>query len=112
MDRLQIYRLMGVPPAGIFITGVQILLWGRKVVLTCLYDPEAPRRFRVTFEACAGIRWDAFEDEIDERDVEADVIGFLVGENDHGRPAIITTDLFELSVSYGTMIISTLEDAA
>jgi hypothetical protein len=83
--------------------------WGHELTFHALYDPEEPHTtFRLVFKDCRKIVWDAFgiEDETDENDIQqADVLGMDIGEPQHRKPAIITTDLFEIAVSYGELLI-------
>jgi len=83
------------------VTGIQIRNWGSELVLRCLDDPSTRRTYELLFTRCREIRWSvddaavALEDE-----VEADVIGFCVGREGYAEPAVLTTDLFEVSILY------------
>jgi hypothetical protein len=80
------------------VIGVRVRYWGRGVEIEGLDDPESRLQTRLFFGDCREIRWSAFDEEATES--EADVIGLCLGLNDYVEPAVITTDLFELSISY------------
>ena len=73
---------MGVPALGILLTGVEILSWGRELVLECLYAP---------LDHSA--------------DTTADVIGIDIGADRYAEPAVINTDIFEVIVLYNELTI-------
>jgi hypothetical protein len=106
MDRLKIYTLLGVQPLGLLTKDIQITLWGTQLALDCLYDPENPKPFQLIFKDCHHIRWELTNIDVDERDVLADVVAILLGEDGHRQPAVITTDIFEISVLYGKVIVN------
>lgn len=83
-DRLEIFRMMGVPPRGILIEAVHVVLFGKTLVLDCLYDPEEPRHFKIRFEDCTKINWELYDD-LDERDKALDVVDivFVQEQNSH-----------------------------
>lgn len=45
------------------------------------------------------------ENQVDERDVNADVIGFDLYDKESGRQAAIHTDIFYAIVDYGELVI-------
>ncbi len=84
------------------MTNAETRLWGKEWVVGFDYNPwDDNKHFRLIFKECTSVHWDAYADE-DERDAEADVIGIHVGEDE---PATIHTDLFEISVAYGELVI-------
>ncbi|MBE2192578.1 MAG: hypothetical protein IAE83_00200 [Anaerolinea sp.] len=101
LNEHEVFRALGVAPAGLLITGIQTILWGSEIRFVCLYDPDHPRTFRMIFKDTLSILWEVF-DRVDERDTTADVIGILF--DNENRKCIITTDVFEISVSYGQLI--------
>lgn len=108
-EREEIYELLGVAPGRLAIAGVQITAWGRDLILECTYgegeDGAAGRQpFQLLLEGCQSIQWDALG-YADEQDAEALVVGMFLGEEGHGAAAIIATDVFELSVLYGTLTL-------
>ncbi|MCV3212368.1 hypothetical protein OGM63_02285 [Plectonema radiosum NIES-515] len=38
-------------------------------------------------------------------ELEADLIGFSMGTKSHQEPAVITTDIFEISIIYGSFFL-------
>jgi hypothetical protein len=79
-------------------------LWGKERLVDFLYNPlTQDKPFRIIFKDCASYQWASTGSEIDERDVNADVIGFEIGLDQHHRPAVLTTDLFEVIIHYGTL---------
>lgn len=100
-DRYDIFRLLNVPPRGIFVTGIHTTLWGREFRLSCIYDPDASKPFLMIFKGVHSISWTPWDD-VDERDSLADVIGIIL--DTENRKCIITTDVFEISISYGELL--------
>jgi hypothetical protein len=80
------------------VTDIEIGDWGSELVLSCLDDPLTRRGYEVVFRGCREIRWSLYDAASDA--TEADVIGFCAGTPEHAEPAVLTTDLFELSVLY------------
>ena len=82
------------------VTAIQVRNWASKVTLTCLDDPATRRMYELVFTRCREIRW-SNDDAVTSPDAtEADVIGFCPGQASYVEPAVLTTDLFELSVLY------------
>ncbi len=106
MSRFEIYELLGLPPRGLLITNVQVLTWGKCVVIECLYDPEIPRPFQLIFDDCQSLNWELLNPDGDEHDDMADVIGVSLGQSLQQKKAVIHTDIFELSISYGNLGIN------
>ena len=104
MDRTKIYELMGIPALGILLTGVEILSWGRELVLECLYAPlDHSKPFKIVFEGCEEIHWEVYGE--DSADTTADVIGIDIGADRYAEPAVINTDIFEVTVLYNELTI-------
>jgi len=100
-DPSEIFDLLGVEPGVLTINAVQISSWGGEVQLDCTYESRA---FQLVFEDCRSIQWDV-RGHPDERDTRADVIGLLLGEEEHHESAIVVTDTFELVILYGEMLL-------
>ena len=78
----------------------------KEYVVHFLYNPlTQDKPFHILFKDCSSYRWDTVGSEIDERDVNADVIGFGIGLDQHRQPAVLTTDLFEISIHYGSLVV-------
>ena len=87
---------------GWLIEHVNIDNWGTEVILQAIFDPALPdtSRFKLVFSKCLTLTWDTEENEFDERDRVADVIGFDRYEELNQHKAVITTDLFTLIIVY------------
>jgi hypothetical protein len=83
------------------VVSVSLLQWGSELQIECLDDPIDRQRYILIFRNCRDIRWTILEPDLLE-DAEAELIGFLSGEDKYQKPAIITTDIFEVSVLYET----------
>lgn len=101
-SRHEIYKLLGVQPAGIFVVGITVGKWGDSIEFRCLYDGRKPKRFTLKFKECASIVWDNHGDmsEIDEME-EADAIAIHLGKEGRQESAIVATDNIEISIVYG-----------
>ena len=96
---MQATKRSDVALAPSLITDVKVGGWGGDVVLSCLDDPLTRRGYELVFRGCREIRWSPYETTSAD-EAEADVIGFCEGQPGYGEPAVLTTDLFELSVLY------------
>lgn len=81
------------------VTSVRVMLWGSELQIECLDDPVDRQAFVLIFKNCREIRW-LIHEEDSLQDLEADLIGVLLGKGKHQEPAIITTDIFEIFVLY------------
>lgn len=96
------YTSLGLGPAPSLITALHVSRWGTDVRVVCSYDPQNSRRpYELHFQNCRRIQWDVHDAEGAE-DESAELIGLLLGEGGHGAPAILTTDIFELQILYGS----------
>ncbi len=88
------------------ITGIEYKRWNRDLVFNAIYDDSREDTvFHVIFKDCQYINWFAMGDEVDAHHAAVDVIGMEIGEGAHRKPAMITTDLFEVSITYGELVI-------
>jgi hypothetical protein len=102
-----------VQPQLSLVTNIRAKKWASEFVLTCLDDPVTRRAYELVFLNCREIHW--FSNEAESVLVlatEADVIGFDRGQAMHVEPAVLTTDLFELSILYGQVEIRELAGVA
>lgn len=83
------------------VTQVQLTQWGKELLFEFLDDPIDRQTYSLNFKDCLEIHWQNYT-EGHSQDEEADLIGILLGKDNHQEPAIITTDLFEVSVLYGS----------
>lgn len=98
------YHLLGLGGLTSLITNIKVSLWGNEVLFECLYNPEAPSPYVMVFKDCREMRWDVHDPE-EVQDTFADLIGFHLGEDNHREPALIYTDIFEISLLYGSFTI-------
>lgn len=92
---------------GWLIQKVNLDKWGHEVILQSIFDPDFPdsTQFKLVFKKCSNVVWSADENEVDEHDREADVIGFDIDKDIIPNRALITTDLFSLSITYQELAI-------
>jgi hypothetical protein len=88
------------------ITDVRVVEWGRQVIVEALDDPLTRNRLFLVFRDCRDLHWSLHGDE-SVAETEADVIGFCTGKGRHREPAVLTTDLFELAIHYGSLEVRT-----
>lgn len=79
------------------ISNVEIRRWGSALAIDCFDDPINRHRYHVMFRNCRELHW-SHDAMAAMTDTEADVIGLTLGQGEYGEPAILTTDLFDLSV--------------
>jgi hypothetical protein len=99
------YELLNLGGLTSLITNINVSLWGNQIVFECIYDPTGNRSpYSIVFQDCRDISWEVFHPE-DVKDPEADLIGFHLGEDAHRTAALIHTDIFEVSILYGSFSI-------
>lgn len=105
----EIFEALSLSRGAWLIYHITIERWGNEVIIHAQYDPEeANTTFYLNFRDCRKMVWDnsGIDDAIDERDFQqADVIGMDISESQHRKPAVITTDLFEIAINYGELVI-------
>ena len=107
----QAMRPTRVPPPPALVTDVRVRNWASELVLVCLDDPLTRRPFELVFTNCREIRWSLDDAASNGADAaEADVIGLRWGQAGLVEPAIVTTDLFELSILYDRLQIREATD--
>ena len=85
------------------ISNVSISHWGGTVVVSCLYLPVASRPpYQLTFHECRERSWEVYGPQLHDEPA-ADILGFAIGAGNHQQPAVSATDIFELSVLYGSL---------
>ncbi|MEG4585724.1 hypothetical protein QUA54_10980 [Microcoleus sp. MOSTC5] len=98
------YNLLGLGGFTSLITKVNVSLWGNEVLIECVYNPEERLPYILAFKDCRNISWTVHdEDEVGE--LEAEFFGISLGDPEHRKPAVITTDIFEISILYGSFRI-------
>jgi hypothetical protein len=108
---LQVETLPGVTQPISLITDVQLTNWGGELVLECLDDLLTRRPFQLVFTNCREIRWSLHDPEATPAE-EADVIGFCPGQAEYIESAVLTTDIFEVTVLYDRVEIRALQVVA
>ena len=104
------YNLLNLGELTSLVTNVNVSLWGNEIVFECIYDPTRDRLpYTIVFHDCRDISWEVFHPE-DVQDPEADLIGIHLGENAHRKAALIHTDIFEISILYGSFSIHKEQD--
>lgn len=113
MDRVKIVDALGlVSNGGLAITDIQMVQWGRDLVLACRYQttpmtaaPDPPVHFNLVFHDCREIKYRVYAHigvhEQGHVTPTADVAEILLGHGNHRRDANILTNHFGLTISYG-----------
>ena len=99
------YNLLNLGGLTSLVTNVNVCLWGSEILFECIYDPTGERLpYTIVFHDCRDISWEVFHPE-DVQDPEADLIGIHLGEDAPRKAALIHTDIFEISIVYGSFSI-------
>jgi hypothetical protein len=99
------YELLNIGGLTSLVTNVNVSLWGNEVVLECIYDPTGDRSpYSLVFQDCRFITWEVHDEE-EIQEPEADLIGIHLGEDAHRKAALIHTDIFEISILYGSFSV-------
>lgn len=99
-------RPFHIQPSLSLVTDIQVRNWASELVLVCLDDPLTRRTYELIYTNCREFRRSTDEAaSILTEATEADIIGFHPGRASYLDPAVLTTDLFELSVLYDRLEI-------
>lgn len=98
------YHLLGLGGLTSLVTNVKVSLWGNEVLIECVYNPEERLPYVLVFKDCHNISWNVYHPE-DVKEPEAEFYGISLGESSHRKSAILTTDIFEISILYGSFSI-------
>ncbi len=99
------YAQLRLGDATSVVTAIDVSDWGAQLILSCLYDPQGTSKpYKLIFLGCTEVRL-SMQDHQRSKDTSADLIGFSIGEDTQRKPAVITTDVFEASVTYETFRI-------
>lgn len=94
------FSLLGFGNFTSLITKIEIISWGKKVIINCVYDPDDRLPYQFIFHDCREIKWNLiFPEEVDQ--LEADIIDFILGREAYEHPALFHTDIFQLTILYG-----------
>ncbi len=117
MDKSKIIEALALVPGGGFtITDIQMVQWGRDLVLECAYQtvslnapPDAPVYFDLIFHDCREIRYKVYAHigahEQNQVTPTADVVEVSLGQGNHRRDASLLTNHFGVTISYGSLSI-------
>ncbi len=101
------YHLLGLGPSHSAVTEVSVKLWGNTLVISCLYEPFGDRQpYQLVFTDTRELVWNVHDTDCLEQG-SSDLIGFILGEGKHRKPALLTTDIFELQVLYDSLCVET-----
>jgi len=94
------YHHLGLGTASSLIRSIRIADWGASVLVDCIYDPLGERRV-ISYHSggCSQLRIDIIPD-APVHEQEADLLSISLGQAGGRQPAVLTTDLFELHVTY------------
>lgn len=102
------YLALGLGDAASVIAAVAVNTDDQSILLSCLYSPQqAPVPYTLWFRQCENIVWDTFGDVPDLQHLEAELVGLSLQTDKEQKRAVITTDVFELSFSYGSFSLET-----
>ncbi len=94
------YHRLGLGSASSLVRSARIADWGATVLVDCVYDPMGERQgYQLSFRGCSQLRIDMLPGApVQEQD--ADLLGISLGQEGGRQPAVLTTDLFEMHVTY------------
>lgn len=98
------YNLLGLGEYTSLVKNVTVSSWGSEVRIECLYNPIERSPYVLVFRDCRDIKW-TVHDEEEVGEPFADLIGIHLGEDAHRQPALIHTDIFEISILYGSFSV-------
>ena len=98
------YNLLGLGGLTSLVTNIKVSLWGNQVLIECVYNPEERFPYVLAFKDCRDIRW-TVHDEEEVGELEAEFLGISLGKYAHRKPAVLTTEIFEVSILYGSFSI-------
>jgi hypothetical protein len=85
------------------ISRVSLSLWGNELMINGYQDPGGQNTSTVIYKNCKKIEWEVLESDINELSSPVVVlVGWQLGDEDYGHPAIISTGFFEIVVWYKT----------
>jgi hypothetical protein len=94
------YHRLGLGSASSVVRSVRITECGAGVLVDCIYDPLGERTsYQLSFRGCSRLSIEMMPGAPVEEQ-EADLIGITLGQEGGRQPAVLTTDLFELHVTY------------
>lgn len=117
MDRYKIIQPLGLIDGGTFyVTDMQILQWGRKLVFKFDYQtiqpdgtPDGPVLFDMVFRDCREIRWKTYAHialaEVGHVPLRTELAEMSLGHGNHRRDANLLFAHFGITLSYGELLV-------
>ncbi len=93
------YHKLGVGPSASIISRLELLNWGSEVRLMCLYDPAIRKPYVLRFTGCRNLNLEPIEKNTP--DSEVSLIGITLDGGQQQHTARVTTEGFELSLTFG-----------
>jgi hypothetical protein len=110
-SRLRIFELLGVRPAGLAISKIEVEWWGKRVIFDLVYavyegDNEITKPFQLVFEDCTNVSWEYSEDQEDNWGDYNEILGLhLKTQNDHEALILAIGPHVQFIVKYGSYTI-------
>lgn len=98
------YALLGLGEAASVVTALELLNFGKSVLVRALYDPTERNPFTILFKNCRDVRLESYQDD-SHAEPETALVGILLGEKRWAKRGVITTTAFELSLLYEEMAV-------
>src|SRR5262245_58662354 len=94
------YHRLGLGNASSLIHALRISDWGASVLFDCIYDPLGERKeYQLSFRGCSRLQVEMLPG-APLSEPQADLIGITLGQPEGRKPAVVTTDLFEVQITY------------
>jgi hypothetical protein len=107
------YQALGLGEAASVVTAVTVDKDKHAIMISCLYDPQDVQMpYTLCFKQCEHIAWQIFNELRDLQQLDAELIGILLGPSGAQQLAVLTTDVFELSFVYGSFSLQTPTSAS
>jgi hypothetical protein len=103
----RLWELLNTPPGTLYINNISLSQQGKSVIIDCeTFNDAYPngKCFRLRFSHCRDLHWQA-SDPMRPDDAAAEALGVYLGEQLHGKPAVVYTGGTEMSVLYNSIEI-------
>lgn len=100
-----IFEQLDMPPGIVWITGLHLEDWGRRLVLDCLYGDAVG--FRLRFDDCRELKWRVYVHAEESQRAQLGEARF--GRGGHRVAAQLLTDFFGISVLYDSLTVELSE---
>jgi hypothetical protein len=95
------FTYLGLGTYTCLMTKIQVMDWGRTVLVNCVYHPEYRQPFRIVFSNCEEIKWYFNKDEIesclDDENI-LDIIDFQITQEQKKQKALFFAHLIEIII--------------